>query len=273
MTQKEMIAYIAGKKPGTYTVEDLCTIHRVLRGEGGCPWDREQTHESIRSSFIEETYEVIEAIDNKDPKLMREELGDVLLQVVFHAQIAAEDGEFDINDVANDICEKLVHRHPHVFGNVKADTPDEVIKNWDAIKSEEKHRDTLTSKLRAVPPALPALMRAQKVGKKASFFDFDTADAVIDKLHEETAEVAEAAKSGDPAAMEEEIGDLLLTVTSLARKLGVDSEKALGKAVNKFIDRFERVEKEAAKEGRRPDEMTMPELDAIWDRIKHEKCE
>lgn len=265
-----MIKYIAEKKPGTYTFDDLCTIHALLRGENGCPWDKEQTHESIRSSFIEETYEVIEAIDNKDPKLMREELGDVLLQVVFHAQIAAEDGEFTISDVANDICEKLVHRHPHIFGNVTAETSDEVIKNWDVIKSAEKHRDTLTSKLRAVPPALPALMRAQKVGKKASFFDFDSAQAVIEKLREETAEVEAAAKSGCQADMEEEIGDLLLTVTSLARKLGVDSEKALGGAVNKFVDRFERVENEAAKDGKRPDEMSMAELDAIWDRIKHD---
>lgn len=270
MTHQETVKYLVGKKPGTYTFEDLCTIHALLRDENGCPWDREQTHESIRSSFIEETYEVVEAIDNKDPRLMREELGDVLLQVVFHAQIAAEDGEFTISDVANDICEKLIHRHPHIFGSVTAETSDDVIKNWDLIKSAEKHRNTLTSKLRAVPPSLPALMRAEKVGKKASFFDFDSADAVIAKLREETAEVEEAAKSGSHDAMEEELGDLLLTVTSLARKLGVDSEKALGRAVNKFVDRFERVENEAAKDGKRPDEMSMTELDAIWDRIKHE---
>ncbi len=269
MKREEMIRSLVQKQNGSYTFDDLCMILKLLRGEGGCPWDREQTHESIRANFIEETYEVIEAIDNKDPKLMREELGDVLLQVVFHAQMAAEEGEFDISGVANDICEKLIHRHPHIFGDIKADTSDEVLKNWDAIKSEEKHRETLTSKLRAVPPALPALMRAQKVGKKASFFDFDSSAAVIEKIREETAEVSEAAESGDIAAAEEEIGDLLLTVTSLARKLGVDSEKALNGAVNKFIDRFERVENEAAAEGKRPEEMTMTELDAIWDRIKH----
>lgn len=271
MTQTEKIKYIGGKEKGSYTFDDLCLILEILRGEGGCPWDREQTHESIRSSFIEETYEVIEAIDNKDPGLMREELGDVLLQVVFHAQISAEAGEFDISGVANDICEKLVHRHPHVFGSVVAKTPDEVLKNWDAIKSLEKRRDTVTAKLRAVPPALPALMRAQKVGKKADFFDFGSADEVLCKLREETAEVAEAAATKDRDAVEEELGDLLLTVTSLARKLGIDSEKALGRATDKFIDRFERVENEAAALGKRPDELSMPELDAIWDRIKHEK--
>ncbi len=271
MDQTEKIKYIGGKKKGSYTFEDLCLILEILRGEGGCPWDREQTHESIRASLIEETYEVIEAIDTNDPKLMREELGDVLLQVVFHSQIAAEAGEFDISGVANDICEKLVHRHPHVFGSVVADTSDEVLKNWDAIKSVEKHRDTVTSKLRAIPPALPALMRAQKVGKKADFFDFGSADEVMCKLKEEAAEVAGAAAAKDQEAVEEELGDLLLTVTSLARKLGVDSERALSRATDKFIGRFERVEQEAAAMGKRPEELSMPELDAIWDRIKHEK--
>ncbi|MDD6259795.1 MAG: nucleoside triphosphate pyrophosphohydrolase [Clostridiales bacterium] len=271
MNQKEKIEYIVGKRGGSYTFDDLCLILEILRGEGGCPWDREQTHESIRGSLIEETYEVIEAIDTNDPKLMREELGDVLLQVVFHSQIAAEAGEFDISGVANDICEKLVHRHPHVFGSVKADTSDEVLKNWEVIKSHEKHRDTVTSKLRAIPLALPALMRAQKVGKKADFFDFDSADAVLEKLKEEAAEVSEAAASEDPAAVEEELGDLLLTVTSLARKLGVDSERALSRATDKFIDRFERVEQDAEAMGKHPSELSMPELDAIWDRIKHEK--
>lgn len=271
MTHNEAVKYLVEKEPGTYTFADLCKIHELLRAEDGCPWDREQTHESIRGSFIEETYEVIEAIDNKDPVLMREELGDVLLQVVFHAQIAAEDGEFTINDVANDICEKLIHRHPHIFGSVDAKTTDEVLKNWEQIKSTEKHRDTLTSKLRAVPPALPALMRAQKVGKKAPFFDFADADAVIAKLREETDEVEAAVRGGATDEIEEEIGDLLLTVTSLARQVGIDSELALTHAVNKFIDRFETVENEAEKQGHHPNEMTMTELDEIWDRIKHQK--
>lgn len=252
-----------------YGFEDLVLIVSILRGEGGCPWDREQTHKSIRRDFIEETYEVIEAIDTEDPILLREELGDVMLQVTFHAQIEREEGRFDINDVANDICAKLIHRHPHVFGELKIDNSEDVLANWDKIKGVEKQRNTLTDKLRSIPPMLPALMRAQKVGKKASFFDFETTEAVYDKLYEEIAEVKEAYEKKDADAVAEEMGDLLLTVTSLARKLGVDSEKALYDATNKFIDRFEEVENVVIAQGKNVEDMTMTELDAVWDGIKH----
>lgn len=269
MEKKEKVDYLLGKD--RYSFDDLVLVVEVLRGEGGCPWDIEQTHKSIRKDFIEETYEVIEAIDTDDPVLLREELGDVLLQVTFHSQIEREEGRFDIHDVANDICVKLIHRHPHVFGEVKVSDSEEVLANWDKIKGVEKHRDTLTDKLRAIPPMLPALMRAQKVGKKASFFDFETVDAVFDKLYEEIEEVREAMKKGEQAEIDEEIGDLLLTVTSLARKSKTDSELALTNATNKFIDRFETVEKYALSEGKSVEEMTMPELDAIWDEIKHQK--
>ena len=268
-TKEEKVGYLLAKK--NYSFDDLVMVIEVLRGEGGCPWDMEQTHKSMRKDFIEETYEVIEAIDTEDPVLLREELGDVLLQVAFHAQIEREDGRFDVYDVANDICAKLIHRHPHVFGELKLDNSADVLVNWDKIKSEEKHRETLTHKLRAIPPMLPALMRAQKVGKKASFFDFETADAVFDKLYEEIEEVREAMKSGDQEAVNEEIGDLLLTVTSLARKSGTDSELALTNATNKFIDRFEKVENYVLEQGKNVEELTMPELDAVWDNIKHKK--
>ena len=268
-TKEEKVAYLLAKK--NYSFDDLVMVIEVLRGEGGCPWDMEQTHKSIRKDFIEETYEVIEAIDTEDPVLLREELGDVLLQVAFHAQIEREDGRFDVYDVANDICAKLIHRHPHVFGELKLDNSADVLLNWDKIKSEEKHRETLTHKLRAIPPMLPALMRAQKVGKKASFFDFETADAVFDKLYEEIEEIREAMKSGDQEAVNEEIGDLLLTVTSLARKSGTDSELALTNATNKFIDRFERVETYVTEQGKNVEELTMIELDEVWDNIKHKK--
>lgn len=254
-----------------YSFDDLVLIVSILRGEGGCPWDREQTHKSIRKDFIEETYEVIEAIDTEDPVLLREELGDVMLQVTFHAQIEKEEGRFDIDDVANDICAKLIHRHPHVFGELKLDNSADVLKNWDKIKGVEKQRITLTDKLRSIPPMLPALMRAQKVGKKASFFDFETADAVYDKIYEEIAELREAAESKDADAVAEEMGDLLLTVTSLARKLGVDSEHALYNATNKFIDRFEKVENAVISQGKNVENMTMTELDEVWDSIKHKK--
>jgi len=231
----------------------------------------EQDHKSLRKDFIEETYEVIEAIDTESVKLLREELGDVLLQVVFHADIEREAGTFDMSDVSNDICAKLIHRHPHVFGEVSVKDSAEVLDNWDKIKGEEKQRNTLTDKLRSIPPMLPALMRAQKVGKKASFFDFETADLVFDKLYEEIEELREAAQNKSLEDVKEEMGDLLLTVTSLARKLGVDSEEALFGATNKFIDRFEKVENAVLSNGDRVENMTMEQLDAIWDKVKHSK--
>ena len=252
-----------------YDFDDLVDIVEILRSENGCPWDMEQDHHSIRNDIIEETYEVIEAIDTENPELLREELGDVMLQVVFHARIEEEDGRFNIDDVANDVCAKLVHRHPHVFGDVKADTSAQVLSNWEKIKSEEKARVTVSDKLRAIPPMLPALMRATKVGKKASCFDFENTEAVMDKLAEEMVEVSEAIEENDRAAIEEEIGDLLLTVTSLCRKLDVDAEAALNRATDKFISRFNTIENEVLSEGKDIKAMTMPELDAIWDKIKH----
>ena len=257
------------EKNAPYTFDDLVTVVELLRSEGGCPWDMEQTHKSIRNDFIEETYEVIEAIDTEDPVLLREELGDVLLQVVFHARIEQEQDVFGMAEVSNDICAKLIHRHPHVFGTVEVESSAEVLKNWEAITGEEKQRVTVTDKLRAIPPMSPALMRAQQVGKKAACFDFGSADEVYKKLDEEIAEVKAAAASGDQAAVEEELGDLLLTVTSLARKLGVKSEEALFHATNKFIDRFEKVENAVMEAGKDMETLTMAELDEIWDGIKH----
>ena len=176
--------YLATKSE-KYTFEDLCLLAKLLRADGGCPWDREQTHKSIRKDIIEETYEVIEAIDKDDPALMREELGDLLWQGGFHAELEREEGRADMSDIVHDICSKLVHRHPHVFGSVIAETSDVVLDNWEKIKTEEKKRNTVTSKLQSVPPALPALMRAQKIGKRAPFFDFADADEVLVKLEDE----------------------------------------------------------------------------------------
>ncbi len=251
-----------------YSFDDLVTVVEVLRSEEGCPWDREQDHKSIRKDLIEETYEVIEAIDTENPALLREELGDVLLQVAFHAQIEREEGRFDINDVANDICVKLIHRHPHVFGNVDADTSEKVLINWEKIKSEEKERKTVSDKLHAIPPMLPALMRAEKVGKKAACLDFPDAASVLSKVREETDEVEAAMRLGDAVNAEEQLGDLLLSVTSLCRKLGVEPEVALNKATEKFIDRFEEIEKEVLSRNLRMEDMTIEQLDAIWDKNK-----
>ena len=258
----------ANEQGNRYGFEDLATVMTILRGEGGCPWDREQDHKSIRRDFIEETYEVIEAIDTEDPKLLREELGDVLLQVFFHAEIEKEAGQFDVNGVVNDVCEKLIHRHPHVFGNVHVENSEQVLSNWDVIKSEEKKRETVTSKLRSIPPMEPALMRAQKVGKKAACFDFPDSASVYLKLQEEIDEVREAEALGDPEKLKEEMGDVLLTVTSLARKLGVDCEEALYHATNKFIDRFEAVENAVTEDGKEMQDLSMADLDVIWDKVK-----
>lgn len=252
-----------------FDFEDLIVLVEVLRSEDGCPWDREQDHKSIRKDFIEETYEVIEAIDTDNPVLLREELGDVLLQVVFHAQIEREQGSFDVHDVANDICAKLIHRHPHVFGAVEADTTDKVLSNWEKIKSEEKERVTVTDKLRAIPAMLPALMRAEKVGKKAKCFDFSDEGEVLDKIDEEIDELKAAIDQKDLTQIEEEMGDLLLTVTSLCRKLKVDPEMALNRATDKFIDRFDRLERLTMEKGLNIQDTPSAILNEIWDENKH----
>lgn len=270
-SREEKIDYLLSREKGSYTFDDLVLIMELLRSPGGCPWDIGQNHHSIRNDLIEETYEVVEAIDRDDPVHLREELGDVLLQVVFHARIEDEVGRFTVYDVANDICEKLIYRHPHVFGQVHVDGSEQVLSNWEKLKGVEKQaeRVTLTDQLRAIPAMEPALMRAQKVGKKAACFDFADADEVYAKLSEEIAEVRAASASGDGAAVEEELGDLLLTVTSLARKLGVKSEEALMHATDKFIDRFERVEHAVRARGQNMADLSMTELNAVWDGIKH----
>ena len=267
MTAKENIDALLSKD--SYTFDDLVSVVEVLRSDVGCPWDREQDHKSIRNDLIEETYEVIEAIDTDDAVLLREELGDVMLQAVFHARIEEEKNSFDINDVCDGICKKLIHRHPHVFGSVEADTTEKVLSNWEQIKSDEKQRVTLTDKLRAIPPMLPALMRAQKVGKKASCFDFEDSRQVVEKIYEELAELNEAMSSASQDEIQEEMGDLLLTVTSLCRKLGIDAETAMNKATDKFIDRFDTLEKEVNSRGFDVKNLSMTELDAIWNEIKH----
>lgn len=255
-----------------YSFSDLVSIMEILRAPGGCPWDAEQTHESIRESLIEETYEAIEAIDNKDRSLLCEELGDVMLQVVFHARMEEEVGGFSIDDVTDGICKKLIHRHPHVFGSVLVDNSEQVLENWEKIKSEEKSRETVTSKLRSIPKQLPALMRAEKVGKKASCFDFPDAESVFEKLDEERKELAEAVSSGNSDQIEEEAGDLLLTAVTLCRKLGVKPENAMNRATDKFIDRFEKLENQVIKDGEDINSMSMEQLDAIWNEKKQKNC-
>ena len=205
----------------------------VLRSEQGCPWDREQDHHSIRTSLIEETYEVIEAIDTDDPVLLQEELGDLLFQIVFHASLEQEKNVFDMGDVIHDITAKMVHRHPHVFASVKVENSTEVLSNWEKIKTEEKQRNTLADRLRAIPPMLPALMRAAKVGKKAEVAAGSNCTQILEELEAQIA----AIKTADANVTQEQIGGLLMSVTNLSRKAGVDPEEALSKEVDAIIDR------------------------------------
>ncbi len=253
-----------------YGFADLVDIMKLLRSPGGCPWDKEQTHASIRRNFIEETYEVIEAIDLADDALLKEELGDVLLQVVFHAQMADEEDAFSIDDVTDGICKKLIHRHPHIFGSVQADSSETVLRNWDEIKKQEKGQKSQSSVLESVPRQLPALMRSFKVQHKAAKVGFDWPDAegAIAKLKEETEELCEALEGGDAAGVEEELGDLLFSVVNTARKLDVEPEEALTKACDKFVARFKKVESAALSQGRELSGMSLAEMDKLWDEVK-----
>lgn len=243
---------------------------KLLRSPEGCPWDREQTHESIKSSLIEETYEVIEAINKSDNDLMCEELGDVLLQVVFHSQMAKENGEFTFEDVVDGVCQKLVERHPHVFGEVKADTSEQVLKNWEDIKNKSKNRSTATESMLSVPRELPALMRSQKIQKKAKKvgFDWDSVDGALSKLEEETGELKKAISDGNNDACFEELGDLLFSAVNVSRFIGCDAEEALTAASDKFLSRFSKVEELAKKRGIDMKNSSLEELDKLWDEVK-----
>ncbi len=253
-----------------YSVEDLRNIMRILRSEEGCPWDREQNHLSIRSDLLEEAYETADAIDSGDTENLCEELGDLLLQVVFHAQISSEENEFDFDDVADGICKKLIVRHPHVFGNVVAETSEQVLNNWDIIKRETKNQETYTDTLVSVPKAFPALMRAKKVQKRASKagYDFDSTQSVLEKVDEELKELREVIDSGNQERVSEELGDLLFAVVNVSRFAGADPESSLASAVDKFIGRFAECEKMAVSEGINMAEASPETLDALWNRAK-----
>ena len=232
MLKNEKVDKILSKTK--YNFDDLCLIMEILRGEGGCPWDAEQTHESIRKNFIEETYEVIEAIDNNDSDLLREELGDVLLQVVFHTQMENESGNFNIDDVANDVCAKLVHRHPHIFGDVRATTADEVLSNWEAIKNVEKSRETMYDKLNSIPPMTPALMRASKVSKKSGEYKEKSNNDIIVELQN----ILDGISLHDSNISSEQMGEVLFLLSALASKSDIDAEESLFKKTNSFIEKY-----------------------------------
>lgn len=258
-----------------YTFDDLLDIMKVLRGEGGCPWDREQDHQSIKYSLLEEACEAMESLDTKSPDDFADELGDVLLQVVFHSEIAEEAGTFSIQDVLNHICSKLISRHTHIFGDDTTKDGKEALDLWEENKKAEKGLTSQTEIMRDVCSYLPALMRAEKVQKKAAKvgFDWDSVSGAQEKLREEVLELEEAAKEGNAAHIEEELGDLLFSCVNVSRFLKVNPEEALKKATDKFIRRFEQVETAATREGKALSEMTLAEMDALWDKVKEkQKC-
>jgi ATP diphosphatase len=283
--------------------ERAVAIMARLRGEGGCPWDREQTFDSIQPYTLEETYEVLEAIDNRDWEGLPAELGDLLLQVLFYAQMARDEARFSIDDVLDRLSDKLVHRHPHVFGDVKADTSSQVLRNWEAIKAEEKKarkpepgKDEEMSILSAVSTAMPALMEAHKLSSRASRvgFDWPNVEGLFDKLREETDELREELKQfpvpgprprGEPSSsqaqiseqlrerLEEEVGDLFFVLVNLARYLSVDSESALRKTNRKFRRRFRWIEERLRASGRSPEQAASEELEALWNEAKAQEGE
>lgn len=251
-----------------YTIDDLLDILVTLRGENGCPWDRVQTHESIKKDMIEEAYEAIDALNKKDDKQFANELGDVLLQVVFHSQLAKERGAFDFNVVLNEICTKLITRHTHVFGDKTANNTDEALANWEENKKKEKSLKSHTDNLKDVPMYLPSLMRAQKVQKRAAApgFDFKNAKEALKKLEEEIKELKTAIDEN--TNIDEEFGDVLFSATNVGRLLGITAETALSDSTEKFISRFERMENQAIRKNMSLDELNLDEMDEIWVKIK-----
>ncbi len=251
-----------------YDVKDLEEIVRLLRAPGGCPWDAEQTHQSIRRNFIEEVYEAVEAIDEGNVAHMKEELGDVLLQVLFHARMEEEEGNFNLDSVADGICKKLIFRHPHVFAKVNVSGTEEVLSNWEDLKRQEKGQSTHGDALEAVAKNLPALWRAEKVQKKAkkSGFDWPDVSGALDKLSEEVDELKVAVAEG--SNIDEELGDVLFSAVNVARFVHADPEESLNGATVKFIKRFQAIEKAATAQGRQLEDMTLAEMDELWNQAK-----
>jgi tetrapyrrole methylase family protein / MazG family protein len=254
----------------TEDFHDLLNIMDVLRSREGCPWDREQTHESLKKYLVEESYEVLEAIDEEDYDKIVEELGDVLLQIVFHSSIGKEDGYFDINDVVKAICKKMIERHPHVFGSVQVKDSSEVLANWDEIKRKEKGIDSKTEEMNKIAKSLPALIRAEKIQSKARKvgFDWDKIEDAMDKVLEEFYEIKDVYNGENRSRILEEIGDLLFACVNVARFLDIDPELALNNTNNKFIKRFSFIENAAKNSGRKLEEMTLEEMDSLWNEAK-----
>ncbi|MBQ0104577.1 MAG: nucleoside triphosphate pyrophosphohydrolase, partial [Armatimonadetes bacterium] len=252
-------------------IQKAIDVVAKLRAPEGCPWDRQQTHESIRNELLEEAYELIDAINQKDDYKIKDELGDVFMQVLMHAQIASEENKFDLGDVAEQLSSKLIRRHPHVFGDVNVENTDQVIDNWEKIKVTEKGYTDRKSAVDGIPESFTALMKAYKIGKKAVKvgFDWDSIDGALDKLDEEIKELKEAIKNNDEEKhLEEELGDVLFCICNVSRKLKIQPEVALNHTVDKFYNRFTLMEKMINEDGKNMKEMPLSEMDKYWDRAK-----
>lgn len=254
-------------------LESLLAVMRKLRSPDGCPWDREQSSQSIKMHLIEEAYEVIDAIDQKNVGALQEELGDVLLQLIFHAQINEEEGNFTFLDVISTLREKLIRRHPHVFSSVEVENADQVIAQWDEIKRLEKKQKSESSILSGIPRQLPALLRATQVQQRVARtgFDWESMEGVLLKIEEELQEVRKALKENDQEAMREEFGDLLFSIVNATRYVGFQAEEILSDNVEKFVRRFERLEEMVLAEGKTLDELTTTEMDVWWNQVKLEE--
>jgi tetrapyrrole methylase family protein/MazG family protein len=249
----------------------LVELMATLRGPEGCPWDRKQTPESLKPFLVEECYEVVDALEDGSPEKIREELGDLLFQIVFHARIAEEQGQFTMDDVITGIHEKMVRRHPHVFGDERLSTDKEVLANWEEIKKKEKGNQDRKSVLEGVPKELPSLLRAHRLQERAARVGFDWAhlNEVLPKLDEEITEFKESLKAEDAGKIEEELGDLFFTLVNISRFLGVNPDEALRKTISKFIHRFRAIEEHAANAGRSLNDMTLDEMEALWQKAKN----
>jgi tetrapyrrole methylase family protein/MazG family protein len=260
-----------GKRHGQL-FEELVSVMARLRGEGGCPWDREQDHGSLKRYALEEIYELMEAIDRDDPDAMQEELGDVLLQVLFHAQMAREADRFGIEQVMAGLRDKLVRRHPHVFGDAHLEDAAAVLENWERMKALEKREKASrdVSVVGDVPRAMPALARAQRVGDKAASvgFDWEEAEPVLAKIEEELEELREAARGGEVERIRDELGDVLFSLVNLSRFFKVQAEEALGQTVDRFQKRFAHIERRLRERGTAPEQASLEEMDALWEEAK-----
>ena len=267
-----MVNFECTNADGRYTVQDFSRIIQLLRGEGGCPWDREQTHESLRRNLLEESYEVCEAIDEGSAPHLQEELGDLLMQVIFHAAIEEEAGRFDLTDVCDGACRKLIYRHPHVFSDVQVSGTGQVLENWEALKRREKSQTTAASALDGVARSLPALWRAEKIQNKAKKcgFDWPAVAGAMDKLREEVDELQAGLDAGDGDNVAEELGDVLFSVVNVARFAGKDPEAVLHQACEKFIRRFRFMEEAISAAGGNMGDMSLEEMEHYYQRARQE---